>query len=492
MLRGCVVLSYDYYGYGERKTGDNPNHPTGPNGHGIRTFSFTRRAATSLEVLDAIRALDVLTARSEVDPKRIGFTGESGGANTTYWIAALDPRVRLAVPVCSVTGFDYWIRTDVNWDWHQRPPGIRRIADIGTLLALHAPNPLLVISSKRGTDDLEFPLDEAEKSFQWSRHVYRLFRAEENTATHYESTTAHGYQEDKRRQLYLAVERWLQPPHPQDGREFPVKLESVDELRCGLPEPNLTFRDVYASWVKALPRSTDDDSARALRVFLRERLGWPQPLPEVKAEKISHEENGPWSAEFWIIEPESGIRLPAVRISRKGTDAPMTLVPGRDQQTVARALESGRSVLAFDLRGLGEMRHGKNGTWPWMAGAPWTELLAGVDGSLSNWAWFAGRPWSGQWALDLAQVAVFCRKQFAASAVSVDAQNAFGWPALLAGAAASDAISSGTAQIPWASLHEDIRVRGDNALADVPGLLERLDVPQLRRLWPGGQVSVKR
>ena len=58
--------------------------------------------------------------------ERIGFTGESGGGNSTYWVAALDPRVVLAVPVSAVTTFDYWIRTDVNWDWHQRPPGIRR------------------------------------------------------------------------------------------------------------------------------------------------------------------------------------------------------------------------------------------------------------------------------------------------------------------------------------------------------------------------------
>ena len=148
-LRGCVVLAYDYYGYGDRRTGDDPVRPTGANGHGICTFSHTQRSATSLEVLDAIRAVDVLAARPEVDPEQIGFTGESGGGNSTYWIAAIDPRVKLAVPVSSVTSFDYWIRTDANWDWHQRPPGIRRIADIGTLLALHAPNPLVVISSKR-------------------------------------------------------------------------------------------------------------------------------------------------------------------------------------------------------------------------------------------------------------------------------------------------------------------------------------------------------
>src|SRR6185295_4512539 len=163
--RGCVVLSYDYFGYGDRKTGNDPNRPEGPNAHGIRSFSYSRRSATALEVLDAIRALDALIARPDVDPERICFTGESGGGNSTYWIAAVEPRVKLVVPVSSVTTFDYWIRGDINWDWHQRPPGIRRIADIGTLLALHAPNPLVVVSSRRGTDDLEFPLDEAEKSF---------------------------------------------------------------------------------------------------------------------------------------------------------------------------------------------------------------------------------------------------------------------------------------------------------------------------------------
>jgi hypothetical protein len=67
----------------------------------------------------------------------------------------------------------------------------------------------------------------------------------------------------------------------------------------------------------------------------------------------------------------------------------------------------------------------------------------------------------------------------------VDAKNAYGWSALLAGAAAPDVIASGSVQIPWASLADEVRTRGDNALADVPGLLERIDVPQLRALWPG-------
>ena len=50
-------------------------------------------------------------------------------------------------------------------------------------------------------------------------------------------------------------------------------------------------------------------------------------------------------------------------------------------------------------------------------------------------------------------------------------------------------IPSGAVQLRLASLHEDIRKRGDAALADVPGLLEQLTIPQLRQLWPAGRVK---
>src|SRR5207249_11044146 len=98
---------------------------------------------------------------------------------------------------------------------------------------------------------------------------------------------------------------------------------------------------------------------------------------------------------------------------------------------VAKAIEAGQQVLAFDLRGTGEMREGESGNWSWLAGPPWPELLAGAGGSVSNWAWFAGRPWPGMWALDLCQAARFARRKLSAPSVSVDAENAYGWPALL-------------------------------------------------------------
>src|SRR5262249_7360370 len=156
---------------------------------------------------------------------------------------------------------------------------------------------------------------------QLAKHVYGLLSADD-AAAHYESATAHGYQEDKRAQLYRAVERWLRPPFPRGDEELPAVVEEVDDLRCGLPEDNLTVQAIYAEWLNPRPRVSTPPDRGALRASLRGRLGWPEPLPEIRAKRISREENGPWSAEYWTFEPEPGIRLPAVRIGAKGATGP--------------------------------------------------------------------------------------------------------------------------------------------------------------------------
>jgi hypothetical protein len=71
-----------------------------------------------------------------------------------------------------------------------------------------------------------------------------------------------------------------------------------------------------------------------------------------------------------------------------------------------------------------------------------------------------------------------------------DADNDFGWTSLLAGAASPDLIASGKVTIRRESLQDDIRTRGDRALADIPGLSERLEIEHVRKLWPG-QVTVR-
>jgi hypothetical protein len=55
-----------------------------------------------IECWNAMRALDYLETRKEVDPKHIGVTGRSGGGATSWWLAAADDRPQCIVPVAGI------------------------------------------------------------------------------------------------------------------------------------------------------------------------------------------------------------------------------------------------------------------------------------------------------------------------------------------------------------------------------------------------------
>ena len=56
-----------------------------------------------VEAWNCVRALDYLQSRKEVDPQQIGVTGRSGGGAYSWWIAAIDDRIRAAVPTAGIT-----------------------------------------------------------------------------------------------------------------------------------------------------------------------------------------------------------------------------------------------------------------------------------------------------------------------------------------------------------------------------------------------------
>ena len=107
------------------------------------------------EVWNAIRAIDYLQTRSEVDPDRIAATGISGGGAITWYTAAVDERVKVAAPVCATWTVEQQIALDHvrgNCDCIFFPNTFQ--ADLPTAGALIAPRPLKIISAIR---DVVFP-----------------------------------------------------------------------------------------------------------------------------------------------------------------------------------------------------------------------------------------------------------------------------------------------------------------------------------------------
>src|SRR5262249_26281138 len=100
---GYLVLPFDTMGQGQR-----PNYPQ-PGGlltrlgsadqeHTVpgRQLLLAGETATGMQLWDAIRSLDVLAARPEVDPQRLASTGQSGGGTLTMMLAAVDDRLACA------------------------------------------------------------------------------------------------------------------------------------------------------------------------------------------------------------------------------------------------------------------------------------------------------------------------------------------------------------------------------------------------------------
>lgn len=451
-LRGVIAMAYDYIGTFERNTGADPcaSKPYGGgNDHGHRMFSYTAGNPTGLEILDGIRAIDYLMTRSDVDSKRVGFTGESGGSNSTYWVSALDDRVALSVPVASVTTFDYWIRNNRNWDWHQRPAGIRRTVEISTLLALFAPRPLLVISSLRGTDSDEFPLDEAERAVNDAKRVYALYGAADRIRL-WESSTSHGYQQDKRERMYAFLERHFLAKETETSPELPFLFEPQTQLACELPSGNKTLASIYREWLDQAPTPAAD---------LREVLGLSSAQPQSSVNVQTTTSRGDVVMRQLIIGTEPGIHLPAVELSPRGAApfAPTVLALGRTEE-MARAAEAllakGLRVVLIDVRGTGEIESG--------------------GGRTDNWAWFLGRPWPGMWVQDIQSAMTALAAEHTGTTFKLVAPVRFGKTAILA-AALDSRIRAVHAHLPALSLRREAERGG---LSEIPRILSVLDIPQ--------------
>jgi hypothetical protein len=125
-----------------------------------------------VETWNAMRAIDYLTSRPEVDATRIGMAGHSGGGASTWYVTAMDDRIKAAVPIAGITTLKnhivdgcvahhcdcmYFVNT-YRWDFPE-------------LAALAMPRPLLVSNTDR---DTLFPLDGVLDIYGKVSHLYDL------------------------------------------------------------------------------------------------------------------------------------------------------------------------------------------------------------------------------------------------------------------------------------------------------------------------------
>src|SRR3989449_4953600 len=181
--RGYVVISWDPVGQGERSqfwdaTAGKSRYNLICGEHTVMG-NLAYLAGANLarwEIWDGIRAVDYLLTRPEVDGERISITGTSGGGTQAALIAALDQRIKVAVPSCYISALPMRISNRIFADSDSDPEQdlfgmISNGVDHPGLLLLMYPRPVLVAAAVLDF----FPIEGTRKTVREVRRLYERF-----------------------------------------------------------------------------------------------------------------------------------------------------------------------------------------------------------------------------------------------------------------------------------------------------------------------------
>lgn len=178
--RGYAVLAIDACCFGERN-GKGPGGADDTGTKGELTASklnlWFGRTLWGMILRDDLMALDYLASRPEVDANRIGVTGMSMGSTRSWWLMALDDRIKTAVCVACMTRYHDLIAQEQlkAHGIYYFVPGLLQHFDTDTVIALAAPRPVLFLT---GDSDAGSPIDGIHAIEKTCNTVYNLYGKE--------------------------------------------------------------------------------------------------------------------------------------------------------------------------------------------------------------------------------------------------------------------------------------------------------------------------
>jgi len=173
---GYITYAIDWIGGGERNDGHKPHfhsHNGGRDWCNLYYLHATMLGMTSISinVAHGMAATDFACTLPQVDARRLGVMGLSGGGTMTLWSTLCDERLKASEIMCYSDLWPVFGMRDLNYCGMQVAPGLFKLVDLPDLQGLIAPRPLLI---DIGVHDTCFNID---TSIQCYRHVEAIYAA---------------------------------------------------------------------------------------------------------------------------------------------------------------------------------------------------------------------------------------------------------------------------------------------------------------------------
>jgi dienelactone hydrolase len=490
---GLAVLCYDPIGQGERnQLLDKTGKPLieGTNEHtmiGIGALLVGRSTATYC-IWDGMRSLDYLASRPEIDPKRLGCTGNSGGGTLTAYLMALDDRIVAAAPSCYLTTLEKLFATIGPQDAEQNIPGqVAFGMEHADFLTMRAPRPTLMAVA---THDY-FNIDGAWTTFREASQIYSKLGHGERVAL-FEFEDKHGFTKPRREAAMRWLRRWLVGKDDAPS-EKEAKIFTDAELQCTRTGQVLEdFRgksafQLNAEKARALANGRSMPSLDKIRQLIA--LPSDKTIPSAAKFAVTFSEKN--KSGYWIyhgaIDNDSGLKLSLNYyrwVERKPKSILIFLYDEIDLSAAAKVeglVAAGNDVAVLSLRGQRESASEKISA---------SKKYFGADQNEAFLAMHLNRPLLGQRVAD-----ILCLVEF----LSHDAPAAELWavggtgPVALHAAALDKRITKLTLEkslLSWQNVVETAISYGQLANV-VPGALNVYDLPDLATLIAPRMVTLQ-
>jgi hypothetical protein len=306
-------------------------------------------------VWNAIRAIDYLETRVEVDKARIGITGISGGGAVSWYAAAADERIAVSVPVCGTYTFGSQAK---HWRAYGQCDCIYYHntfqTDLSVVAALIAPRPLLFCS---GQLDADFPPDGHKEVFRRAKRIYDLYSERKSSERIKEVNEAVGHTDSRlfRREARQWLNLWLKNDRSSFNSETnrDQKPSTAEELACleKLPRDAINYRidELFLPGVRPVSYNTLEEWGKRKAELLAElsdkTFRW-FPTNKIPFDTRISRNLGGWAsryAEYKDVaiqtEPDVRIRVQLLRARKRTKDTPLLIYAKR----------SGDSIYFLDL-----------------------------------------------------------------------------------------------------------------------------------------------